>query len=79
LIGRGGKIRHDRSYSVCSSTHRLVAAVQRQIVIPEPKRRQQPALPSGAEAIRRLIEAGLRAEAPPAPKAAGKKKGAPVQ
>ena len=33
-------------------------------------RRQQPELHSRAEAIRRLIEAGLRAEAAPAPKAA---------
>jgi len=37
-------------------------------------RRQQPELPSRAEAIRRLIEAGLRAETAPAPKAAGRKK-----
>ena len=33
-------------------------------------RRQQPELPSRAEAIRRLIEAGLRAAAAPAPKVA---------
>jgi hypothetical protein len=37
-------------------------------------RRQQSALPSRAEAIRRLIEAGLRAEAAPAPKTAHRTK-----
>jgi hypothetical protein len=33
-------------------------------------------MPSRAEAIRRLIEAGLRAVAAPVPKAAARKKGA---
>jgi hypothetical protein len=36
--------------------------------------RYEQRIPSENEAIRRLIEAGLRAEAAPAPKAAGRKK-----
>jgi|HubBroStandDraft_1064217.scaffolds.fasta_scaffold1638596_2 hypothetical protein len=59
-----------------SASERVITPMPKSLLTAIDDYRFAQRMPSRAEAIRRLIEAGLRAVAAPVPKAAARKKGA---